>query len=510
MKRGMSMKKRAALSLLLLLCALMLGGCMQQIQESPMVDLSETDIRPGAKAPFEDGRDDAQMSARLFFLNEDGLALVPVVRSIVAGRGRTRVQAALDALLSGVQEGETGAYWPDLGAARSERPLEISGGTATVDLPAHARTLPQEVLYAVRMAIANTLTEFPEVSYVNVLIGGREEGLDLGGTMPVGTLTQVQDLDAGARYSRLNDQRLSGEGVTFMTTLYFPTRDGAMILPEVRNVTYAQVAPIEYLYTLLEEIGKGSNHALTSRDVPPPMDYLSDTPEITRTEDGAYRAIDIRFMKELDEALSMSGLTRSVYIAMLTDTLLGFVPGVEGLQITIGEERIVSLSPQETPNGQEIVFGNGLAVRSDFVGCVGAPATLYAMDGDTGGLVRVQRVLPQADAAGARERLIALMRLTQEEGMFALPQGLSGKDILAVHVGSEVIAVNLSERFAESLAALTPQQERAAVYAMVNTLTEDTEASHVVFFFEGKQVETLAGALEMRGSFVRNPGMVVE
>ena len=44
---------------------------------------------------------------------------------------------------------------------------------------------------------------------------------------------------------------------------------------------------------------------------------------------------------------------------------------------------------------------------------------------------------------------------------------------------------------------------------MVNTLTEDTRASRVAFFFEGGQAQTLAGGLEMRGAFLRNPGMVV-
>ena len=29
------------------------------------------------------------------------------------------------------------------------------------------------------------------------------------------------------------------------------------------------------------------------------------------------------------------------------------------------------------------------------------------------------------------------------------------------------------------------------------------------FFFEGEQVQSLAGGLEMRGTFMRNPGMVV-
>ena len=62
---------------------------------------------------------------------------------------------------------------------------------------------------------------------------------------------------------------------------------------------------------------------------------------------------------------------------------------------------------------------------------------------------------------------------------------------------------------AKAMEKLSPEQERAAVYAMVNTLTEGMGALQVQFFFEGEQVSTLAGALEMRGTFVRNPGMVV-
>lgn len=120
----------------------------------------------------------------------------------------------------------------------------------------------------------------------------------------------------------------------------------------------------------------------------------------------------------------------------------------------------------------------------------------------------MQRVLPQAHAGDARTRLAALMALGEEE-LFALPDGLTQEDILAVYTGDETIAVNLSGRFRDALAALAPAQERAAVYAMVNTLTEGTRASRVAFFFEGEQVQTLAGELEMRGTFLRNPGMVV-
>lgn len=478
--------RRAALAAWLAALLLLLGGCVSRMSERAPVDLSAEEILTDIPAPTQDGEQNCELRCTLYFLSEDGSRLMPVTRSVTVEGGKCRAQAALDALLSGPEAGENGVFWPDLGAVRGERLLEVSCGVATVDLPARVRTLSQEMLYAVRVAIANTLTEFSEISYVNVLIGGREEGLDLGATLPVGTITRVDDLDVGARYSRLYEQRLSSSGVTRLTTLYFPAAEGGLLLPEVRSIAYEQVSPIEYLYTLLGEMGKGAGLSLCAQDVPAPLQYIEEMPEIVRTEDG-YVAIELRLSDALTPALDAAGIPRETYMAMLTDTLMGFVPGVEGLRVTIGGETAAAL-----------------ATRSDYEGCVGAPATLYVREG--AGLTRVQRVLPQARANDARARLEALMELEERS---ALPGGLTREDILAVHAGNETIAVNLSGRFRDALAGLDRAQERAAVYAMVNTLTEGTRVSRVAFFFEGEQVQTLAGELEMRGTFVRNPGMVV-
>ena len=74
--------------------------------------------------------------------------------------------------------------------------------------------------------------------------------------------------------------------------------------------------------------------------------------------------------------------------------------------------------------------------------------------------------------------------------------------------------VSLSGAFADALAALDAQDERAAVYAMVNTLTEfsgaDATPQRVAFFFDGAQWASLAGGVELRGELTRNPGMVVD
>ena len=497
--------KCAALALWLAVLAFSLGGCVSQISEREMADLSAAPIEAGMAAPLEDSAAAGDEWVTLYFLEEDGSALLPVIRKITVEGGVSRPLAALEALLRGPVQGERGAFWPELGASRSDRLLEVSAGVATVDLPAHARTLPQETLYAVRMAIANTLTEFSEISYVNVLVGGREEGLDLGATLPVGTLTRVDELDIASRYSRLLKQRLSGEGVKLLTTLYFPTEDGRMVLPEVRNVAYAQVSPIEYLYTLLGELGKGASLELCAQEVPAPLEYIKEMPEIVRTEDG-YLAIELCFDHELEEALVHSGMTLGVYLAMLSDTLMGFVPGVEGLKVSVGEWNVTALEDGQTPDGRAISFDQGLVTRSDFSGYAGAPVTLYAMEGD--GLARVEHVVAQSRAHSARTRLEALIELGQK-GFYTLPTGLSETDILAVCEDTDGIAVNLSRAFAHALEAAGPERERAAVYAMVNTLTEGSKISRVVFFFEGEQVQSLAGALEMRGAFTRNPGMVV-
>lgn len=502
-------RTRAAVAALLVLMLAALSGCAQMVQEQPLEDLSDYVVEPGTDAPLEDGYVERAQLVTLYFISAQGERLVPVTREVTMHDGMSRAQAALEALTGGPLEGETEAGWPDAGGAVNARNLELSGGVATVNLPARYRVLDPEMLYAVRLAVASTLCELPEISYVNVLVGGREEGLDLGATMPVGTLSRLEDLDVQARYARMDDQRQSDTGFTCLTTLYFPTRDGRMLLPVVRSVAYAQASPVDYLYTLLSELGKGANHELAMQDTPAPMDYIEEMPEIVRPADGANRAIEIRFSEALREALEEAGLSLYIYLAMLTDTLMGFVPGVEGLQVYVGGERLDGLEAEDTVAGETVTFAQALITRDAFEGCIGASRTLYAQSAQEGKLVRVQYVLPQARQDEPREALEGLLTLSGQ-GYVALPSGLGPQDILAVRVEEENVVVNLSEAFAKALQSLTARQARVAVYAMVNTLTQGRDQQGVIFFFDGEQIGELAGGLNLRGRMLRNPGMVVE
>ena len=487
---------------------LMVTGCSGQLAERQPEDLGGTDIVVDASAPEADEYAPRQETVTLYFLDEEGMTLVPVSRTIVVEAGMHRAQAAFLALCEGPLEHER-AYWPEIGELGALRGFELSGGVATVNLPARVRALSPEALYAVRMAIAHTLTEFAEVSYVNVLVAGREEGFDLAATMPMGALSRVEDLDVSSRYLRLDEIRQSAQdaGVARLTTLHFPSADGRWTLPEVRSVTYAALQPIEYLYTILEEIGKGTDNLL-AMDVPAPMEYIENMPEIVRHEEGAYRAMEIRFDASLDEALMDAGLTRGIYLAMLTDTLMGFVPGMDGVLYYIGDERIDGLDAEHTPNDCAAVFDNALVVREDFAGYVGAPGVLYLPEREVGKLEAVDCIFPQEMQFDARQRLLSLAQQLYDAGVLNVQLG--DADILAIGVEENRMLVNLSEAYASAIKKLDAQREREVIYAMVNTLTQGMSAERVAFFFEGTQRETLSGGLEMRGEFLRNPGMVVK
>lgn len=489
-------RKKGILLLMLLAAALALGGCSAQLEERAATSLSDRPVPAPVAAPQGDSFADGEESVTLYFLSEDGQSLVPVVRRLAVDGGISLPHAALEALLAGPLEGEDGA-WPDMGLPIVARSMEVSAGVAIVDLPARVRTLPQETLYALRLAIAKTLTEFSAVTHVNVLIGGREEGFDLGATLPVGTLSRLEDLDVGTRYDRLDDLRQTAAGFTQATTLYMPCADACCVVAQVHRIDYAAMSPIEYLYTLLEEMGSASG-------VPAPMLFINEMPEIVRTEQGAYRAIEIRFEPAIDEALAACGLTRGVYLAMLTHTLMGTVPGVEGLQIYVGDALITSLSAEETPDAQAISFTHAMATRDDFAHLIGSPVTVYVRAQDAPGkLEAAERVLAHDRQLQPR----ALLEAALSEGLIP---GVGAQDILGVSVQGTDYAVNLSAAAGEALAALEPDMARTAVYAIVNTLTQEARTGRVAFFFGGEQMQASAGGLEMRGWFSRNPGMVVD
>ena len=181
--------KKRGLALLLMLTLALLCGCEGTVSERPMEDISALTIEPGADAPTADTFADQTQTVTLYLLSSDGERLVPVPAEVTMRAGESLAEAALTALLAGAKLGRTDASWPMSGEGRAPT-LSVSAGIATVNLPAKYRALEPQTLFAVRQAVADTLGSLSGVTSVNVLVGGREEGLDLGATTPVGTLTR--------------------------------------------------------------------------------------------------------------------------------------------------------------------------------------------------------------------------------------------------------------------------------------------------------------------------------
>ena len=494
--------KKRGLALLLALTLPLLCGCEGMVSERPMEDLSGWTIETGADVPTQDAFAAETQMATLYLLSADGDRLVPVPAEVTMRDGESLAQAALTALLDGAKLGRTDATWPMNGEGKAPT-LSVSDGIATVNLPARYRALEPKTLFAVRQAVANTLGSLSGIAYVNVLIGGREEGLDLGATTPVGTLTRIDDLDVQGRYNRLDDQRLSGAGYTRLTTLFFPSADGKMLLPVVRTLAYdAGAAAIDCLYTVLEALGSVSADELIEQHVPEPMGYIAEMPEIVRME-GGEQAIEIRFSGELTRALADAELPLGVYLGMLTRTLMGVVPGVDGVHVLIDDKAVSALGEADTPDGSTVSFQNGLMESDDFLSWIGAPVVFYDEAEQSGKLVRVRCVMREREQNHPRAQLETLFSRWNEENA-------SASDILAASVEAENVVINLSACFGSWLQTLEADAARERVYAMVNTLTQGRRQQGVIFFFDGKQIDELSGGLCMRGRLLRNPGLVVD
>ena len=119
----------------LLAALLMLSGCMAQIEERPMQDLTDVTFAGDVKAPQEDAYASGEALVTLYFLEESGEALRPVVRRIEMTAGMSRAEMAVRALMEGPLEGEAHAWWPELGGLGAARAVEISGASATRTRP---------------------------------------------------------------------------------------------------------------------------------------------------------------------------------------------------------------------------------------------------------------------------------------------------------------------------------------------------------------------------------------
>ena len=509
----MNKKALRALCLLLMLC-LPLSGCVSLSGVSaPQTTLPP--VRYGSTAPDNDVNQTYEQTVALYLPARDGTQLLAVPQTATLSAAHSEARELCEMLLSHPGTESAAPLGGDVALALSDTdPVEVSGAVATVSLAASALRLSHERLFVVGQALANTLAQFGEISAVNVLIAGAQPGLNIASTLPAGCYTPNLWEDLGTLWARASAPAPAGRR-SFVAALYFPGPSGKGVLCEARTLSFQSQELPAMALTLLDALASGAETLPTAQRCPALRTLLIGEP--TLEEVGGQRRLVFRFAEGFNNALLDAGITRSVMMASLAYTMTTFLPGIEGIEVRIGTDRINTLTPSGIYGSGEpltIAFPDGLMRRRDFPAFLLSYCALYFANGQ-GGLTRVLRPVPYYESHSARFLIQQLMLGPQpfdsQTGLSpALPQGLRDADILGVAYENGALLTNFSSQLAALSADLSPDAERRLVYSLVNTLCELRPVRRAAFFINGQQPETLSGALFLPGDFLPNADLVGE
>ncbi|MBQ7455134.1 MAG: GerMN domain-containing protein [Clostridia bacterium] len=504
---------RLALSLLLCLC---LSGCASGsgvLNRTDSVTLPPT--ATAYAAPTGDTEQEAVQTVLLYVPNIGGTRLIAQTERLSLSAARHPAEATLRRLFA--FEGSDSAQPLCDGVTLQlspVNPVEISGSTATVNLASSALSLSHGEFYVVCQAIANTLTQWGDIRTVNVLVSSTQPGLDVGATVPAGCFAQnlSDGVDALSAAAEAQAAQTADKRVSLTALLYFPAYSGKGILAEAQTLSFEGRGKAALAQTLLSALSQGAQTLENVPALPDLIAYLSQPIEVQEAPGGGQR-LTLRFQAGFNDALIAAGVPRSVMMAALTYTLTGFVPGVSGVTVSIGEELVTVVVPNGLYEGagEAIEFADGVMRRGDFSRFLLSNVTLYFGDG-AGRLVAVQRPVPYYQTRSARYLLNCLMQGPQScdsaQTQAVLPAGLGDADLLGVGLNESTMLVNWSGRFATAAADLDEAGERQLIYAIVNTLCGLPAVRGVCFFLDGAQPETLSGHLYLPGVFLKNMSLV--
>ncbi|MBQ9343536.1 MAG: GerMN domain-containing protein [Clostridia bacterium] len=509
--------RRLMCGLCCIVTAFALSGCATGV-EVLHKDASAT-LPPASvawSAPVGDTEQETAQTVLIYVPNSAGTQLIAQAERVAISAARHPAEAALRRLFAFAGSDTALRLGPESTLQLSPvNPVEISGDTAVVNLASSAFMLSHSDLYIVCQAIANTLSQWGDIHYVNVLVSSAQPGLDVGASVPAGCFTEdlngtIDTLAAAveAQTAVASDRRISLNAV-----LYFPTYAGKGILAEAQTISFDGRSKPVLAETLLAALSQGARQLTNVPSLPVLSEYLISTPTVQEIPVSGGQRIILRFSAELNEALIEARIPRSVMLAALTYTITGFIPGIGGITVYIGDELVTAVVPNGIYEGagEAVIFADGVMRRSDFSRFLLSNCTLYMGDG-SGSLRAVQRPIPYYETRSARYLLGCLMQGPQtcdsESAQAVLPEGLSDADLLGVGLSDYTLLLNWSSRFGTLAKNLDETAERLLVFSIVNTLTELPPVHGVSLFIDGEQPETLSGRIYLPGQFMRDAGLI--
>lgn len=508
----MNRLKRGLLALLLCAC-LFLTACTGQM---PVSSTEPTLTFPPAEQPYAAPIGDAALeyaATATLYLPRYGSNLLGAYQSEVTfSAARPDTESLVRALLN---QPETGTLSSLGGGVKltlyGVNPVEQSRNVVTVNLGASALQMDRKALYIACQAITNTLTELPDIDYVNFLVVDRAIGMDVANTLPMGTFSRSAGGDIGNSYDQLMLRRVdvtqsaSEKPLASDVTLYFPLAHTAGVLSEVRNCSFHNQVLEDMIVVLLQEMSLGSQENIQTPALPLLADLLISPPVIQETEESG-KMIVLDFAYNLDEMLSANQISRSSCMASLCYTLCTYFPGISGIRVSINGMPIDTLLLTDQLEST-ITFPNQVQKRSDYATLLCDLCQLYLPDADSRKLVAVTRPVPYYQARHPR---LLLQELAKGPKPYDLPldtnsvmaEGIiDDAAVIGLALTEDTLLVNLSASFEQAYQGESGQQERLLAYAIVNTLCLHSRMEKVQVFVAGKPFSGFTGEIFWETNF---------
>lgn len=496
------MKKRLRALISLMLCAALLTSCTADLSAHPSATLPPAS--PGPQAPIGDAGLQRDVIVPLYLPSLDGQNLLTVYETLALPRDQHPAAVILEALFSHPGNIRVSSLGGDVALGLyGANPIEICGGVCTVNLSASALMLSTQDLYIAALAIAATLCETEDVNYVNLLVAGSPVAMDVGGNLPLGSLSAYTGQELPVLWEQLSARRTPvGElaahtPLTAAATLYFPLADGTGVVAEPRRIAFPGQHPQQQVIALITALSAGPDSLTGIADMPDLNALMLFAPEITELENGGRRAT-LHFTADVEHRLSAAGCNPSAVFAAIVTTLTTFVPSLQQVCILVGDGALTSLYSEQLGS---MLFPGALMTRLSFAHALRAQATVY-IPGEDGLSARVIS-LPYRSAANPRALLLAM----SGADLAVLPEGLADADILGLSVQNSTLLVNFSARYADVIRQ-TEKDQRLMAYSMVNTLCELYGLRRVRFYFGGEAVDSLGSSLVWSGEFLYNPALI--
>lgn len=504
---------RYRLLVLMLCCSLCITGCTAK---TPVSDTEPAITLPPVQQPYTAPIGDAALeyaaSATLYLPRYDSHLLGAFQAEVTFSAARPDAESLVRALLNQPDTGTLSSLGKGVKLALyGVNPVEQSRNVVTVNLAASALQLDRKDLYIACQAITNTLTELPDIDYVNFLIVDRAIGLDVANTLPLGTFSRSAGVDISTSYDQLMLRRIdvtqsaSDKPLTSDVTLYFPIAHTSGILSEVRNCTFSNQLMEDMIVTLLHEMAAGSQEDIHTPALPLLADLLVNKPVVQETEESG-KLIVLEFAYNLDEMLAANQISRASCLASLCYTICTFFPGISGIRVSIGDTPVDTVMLGEQLESS-LSFPNQVQKRSDYAMLLCDYCTLTFSNEEVTKLVTVHRPVPYYQARHPR---LLLQELAKGPKPYDNPLDtnavmkkdcISDATIIGLALTDHTLLVNLSSAFQEAFEGNDVQQERLLTYAMVNTLCQRSRVEMVHFFVNGKPFDGFTGDIFWETSF---------